>query len=229
MSDQPTASAQVAHFSHTGSRQLDSLHGLRFFAAGAILFSHACNWIGGGVISGPFHPIGDAYGMFGMSLFFVLSGFVIQYNYAKLFSGMKFRWAVVDFAGARFARLFPLYIVFQFIGILLDQTIYWVFTPIKMSFFVFLGHALTITQSWFYVTANNRHILDNAFGLSWSISTEMFFYLVFPLIIAPMLWINSPKRSFLVLTVFSALTLVLFIEAYLWKDYISMWAAAVIL
>ena len=44
-----------------------------------------------------------------MSPFFVLSGFVIQYNYAGIFREERLSFAIRTFLVARFARLYPLY------------------------------------------------------------------------------------------------------------------------
>jgi peptidoglycan/LPS O-acetylase OafA/YrhL len=51
-----------------------------------------------------------------MSLFFVLSGFVIQYNYGPRFTADGEAKASRSFLLARFARLYPLY----FFGLILS-------------------------------------------------------------------------------------------------------------
>src|SRR5690348_7482201 len=80
--------------------QIDSLHGLRFTAAFFILIMHACHWIARFDNSDLIPRIGTAPGVFGMPLFFVLSGFVIQYNYAPLFENKRLSYALIEFAGA---------------------------------------------------------------------------------------------------------------------------------
>jgi len=63
--------------------KLDALTGLRGVAAFSVLFGHAIiNTFSYEPIVWPFSARFD---YFGMSLFFVLSGFVIHYNYADLF------------------------------------------------------------------------------------------------------------------------------------------------
>ena len=64
-----------------------SLDGLRFIAAGAVLFSHGYFYIlllqdnsGITAYNAPLVALANV----GMTLFFVLSGFVIHYNYAAL-------------------------------------------------------------------------------------------------------------------------------------------------
>jgi peptidoglycan/LPS O-acetylase OafA/YrhL len=98
-----------------------------------------------------------------MSLFFVLSGFVIHYNYADLFQAEPLKTAAREFFVARFARLYPLYAVAIFTGLSM--------IPVPFSKWVVLSY-LTMTQSWF----NVEYAI---FPPTWSISTEWFFYLAF--------------------------------------------------
>lgn len=65
---------------------LDALTGLRAIAAYSVLIAHAINsaFIYGGVLH--FNLFASRLAYFGMSLFFVLSGFVIHYNYAESFA-----------------------------------------------------------------------------------------------------------------------------------------------
>src|ERR1700733_14455878 len=84
--------------------------GLRGIAAYSVLLAHGLDisFSYGGAPSF-FSPWAARLAYFGMSLFFVLSGFVIFYNYAASFAERPFWQALWDFATARFARLYPLY------------------------------------------------------------------------------------------------------------------------
>ena len=66
------------------AKPLAPLTGLRVVAACSVLIAHALDTA---FIYDPknFHPYAALLAYFGMSLFFVLSGFVIQYNYAESF------------------------------------------------------------------------------------------------------------------------------------------------
>src|SRR5580704_6089862 len=100
--------------------QIPALTGLRFFAAFFILFAHAADWLGQFQNS----DIGQRFGfvaMYGMPLFFVLSGFVIHYNYRRLFMSRGICRATCEFAAARFARLFPLYFCLLVVAICADN------------------------------------------------------------------------------------------------------------
>ena len=86
-----TGISQVGESSH----ELRALHGLRFLAAFCILFSHACSWLANFKDTRTVFDYGEFFTVYGMPLFFVLSGFVIHYNYSRLFSTMRPRWAIL--------------------------------------------------------------------------------------------------------------------------------------
>src|ERR1700724_4823178 len=66
-----TGMSQVGESSH----ELKALHGLRFLAAFCILFSHACSWLANFKDTQTvFNFISVFVSMYGMPLFFVLSG-----------------------------------------------------------------------------------------------------------------------------------------------------------
>jgi peptidoglycan/LPS O-acetylase OafA/YrhL len=155
---------------------IPALTGLRFVAAFCVVLSHAIPKIVPFASPPKVVVLLSTLSAAGMSLFFVLSGFVIYYNYSETISRPT---GLYNFLVARFARLYPLY----FVGVSYD-----LFTGVsdaKLSASkIALPYYATLSQSWVY-----RPIGDNAliyqFGLisqvAWSISTEWFFYLVFPL------------------------------------------------
>jgi peptidoglycan/LPS O-acetylase OafA/YrhL len=148
------------------ARQNDipSLTGLRGVAACSVLLAHA--WLSSFVWDGvpTFQTPAHRLSHFGMTLFFVLSGFVIEYNYAALFARQPLRTATYRFYVARVARLYPLYLFSLFLSM-----------PIFPHPNLSVGRTLiylTLTQSW----VNEEYA---AFSPDWSISTEWFFYLAF--------------------------------------------------
>jgi peptidoglycan/LPS O-acetylase OafA/YrhL len=147
-------------------RQLSPLTGLRGIAAYAVLTAHALDssFIYGSVQ--PFHAPASRLAYFGMSLFFVLSGFVIQHNYGVLFAKEPFGRALYQFFVARFARLYPLYIV-----TLIPALAYLPSPYFLNEWWAGLAY-LTLTQSWF-------NMQMATFAPDWSISTEWFFYFAF--------------------------------------------------
>src|SRR5579862_9913377 len=89
-------------------KQLNPLTGLRGVAAYSVLFAHAINSSFTYDLS-LVAPFTGRLAYFGMSLFFVLSGFVIHYNYAKLIQSDGYIFGGYKFFTARIARLYPLY------------------------------------------------------------------------------------------------------------------------
>ncbi len=174
-----TGISQVGESSH----ELRALHGLRFLAAFCILFSHACSWLANFKDTRTVFDYGEFFTVYGMPLFFVLSGFVIHYNYSRLFSTMRPRWAIVEFLGARFARIYPLFICFFLVGLAVDGVLQWYYEH-SLNLLLVMGHFLTLTQSWVYIVLfGDRLVLDGTFGLSWSLSSEFFFYLTYVVLV----------------------------------------------
>lgn len=139
--------------------ELLPLTGLRAVAAYTVFASHLLNVYWSNVRT---YLIVDTFSYFGMTLFFCLSGFVITYNYAdKFIAGYKN--AAKHFMLARFARLYPLYLLFLIISI----------GPILNDK---LWRYLTLTQAW-------TNDYSYTFAHAWSISAEWFFYLVFLMIV----------------------------------------------
>jgi peptidoglycan/LPS O-acetylase OafA/YrhL len=187
-SPQPMGAAELAKktgISQVGesSHELRALHGLRFLAAFCILFSHACGWLANFKDTRTVFNYGEFFTVYGMPLFFVLSGFVIHYNYSRLFSTMRPRWAIVEFLGARFARIYPLFICFFLVGVAVDGVLQWYYEH-ELNLLLVMSHFLTLTQSWVYIVLfGDRLLLDGAFGLSWSLSSEFFFYVTYVVLV----------------------------------------------
>ncbi|CAD6548575.1 O-acetyltransferase OatA [Paraburkholderia kirstenboschensis] len=117
-------------------------------------------------------PALEKCGLLGMSVFFVLSGFVIQYNYGnKVASGSR---DIVDFIVARFARLYPLYFVFVVGNFAYTH-------HVLPSYTQFLPYNLLGIQSWLYRVQDGVNVtLSQEYGNNaWSISTELMLYLLF--------------------------------------------------
>src|SRR5215204_4227907 len=86
-------------------RQLQCLTGLRGVAAYSVLMAHAAAYAYPGAPIIPHYIHGLPY--FGMSLFFVLSGFVIHFNYAGMFRTDGLAAGGKKFFIARFAPALP--------------------------------------------------------------------------------------------------------------------------
>jgi len=173
---------------------LPPLTGIRFLAAFCVLAGHTTS-----VLFGAFDSVRwiDAIAPFGMTVFFVLSGFVIHYNYGAL---------VVDggdagrrrYCRARFARLYPLYLLMLCIYVALSSRTAALFHGHSERFYDVLRSLpffLTLTQSWIYWPINQIDSLMGGIGgaspLTWSISTEIFFYVAFIFLARPILRLRS--------------------------------------
>jgi peptidoglycan/LPS O-acetylase OafA/YrhL len=142
----------------THPQRLPSLTGLRIFGSVAVVVCH----VGNGFANDTAINVASAYGFVGVSFFFMLSGFVLTWSCADQPAG-SFWWK-------RFSRIWPL------------QLLVMVF-----AYAVIPGHEripglggrlaeLFLVQAWF----PNPSIYAGGNGVTWSLSVEMFFYLVFP-------------------------------------------------
>lgn len=168
-------------------KKLESLTSLRFFAAAMIVLGHGHGLFGSAGIA---TTLSLAQGV---SFFFVLSGFILTYNYPTIstFDGVK------KFYRARFARIFPSHIVA--IIVLLFFTGGLNTGGLQGAKVLFAGLAnVFLFQS--VIPVKDVFLTFN--GVSWSISTEMFFYLAFPLLIGSLIpgkWIKLLLLSVAVL------------------------------
>jgi peptidoglycan/LPS O-acetylase OafA/YrhL len=181
-----------------------ALTGLRFLAAFSVLLAHglaataANNTLPQGVV----YWLMQASG-FGMTLFFVLSGFVIHYNYARLVTDGGVR-GIAAFLWARFARLYPLFLLMMLVYVLVSQrhVAYWTGHPEKIdAIFQALPYFLLSIQSWIYKLIDGGWLIDAIRGGSpptWSISTEWFFYFAYPFVAWLILRARQPAIVLLV-------------------------------
>ena len=153
----------------TGPANLPALTGFRFFLALWVILHH---------LTGPAQTLGIAAmrlpnpiylmirgGYLAVTTFFVLSGFVLAHSYANA------RWdrrGLRRYAVSRFARIYPVYVVSLCIvaPFIRDDR-----TPAK-GFYLFL-HGILV-QGWLGTLPVNWNTP------AWSLSCELFFYLLFP-------------------------------------------------
>ncbi len=205
----PTAVAAGPASPAAAHRNIPALTGLRFFAAFFILIAHTSDWIAQFQDSEIRQYI-SFLAMYGMPLFFVLSGFVIHYNYRDLFVRQSPAHAVCEFAAARFARLYPLFFVFFLLAIAADSLPGQLYREPEYALPI-LTYYLTLTQSWWYIIYDNKSIIYWIFSVSWSISTEMYFYLVYAIIVFAILTVCRHGRAFPTAVIYATL-----VAAALW-------------
>jgi peptidoglycan/LPS O-acetylase OafA/YrhL len=147
-------------------RSIPALTGLRIVAALAVYLSHL----------GPPHSAPSVLvsffssGYMGVTVFFVLSGFVLSINYFGSFTSPNVH-KLWDYVVARFARIYPLYIA-VLVYIIVRLHAY------GEAIGGWWQHVLAI-QAWSPTLAQAY----NFNGPAWSVSVEVFLYACFPLLV----------------------------------------------
>lgn len=175
------------------NRFIDSLTGLRYVAAVTVAVGHGAlalrhDWLA---------QLVAQISSIGMTLFFVLSGFVLWLNYAGSFGSKPFADALREFAIARFARLYPMYAVVV-LGIVAWIAVWRGAEPRS------LGFVLTMTQAWFPVLDGKMLVAVIPWLQHlWSISVELFFYVLVP--VASVLLIRVRRLATMMVLAFANL------------------------
>jgi peptidoglycan/LPS O-acetylase OafA/YrhL len=159
---------------------LPQLDGLRFIAAFLVLVAHSWDAHKHASVPGLSYFTAMLAGV-GLSLFFVLSGFVIHYNYHRQIPSPG---GTLRFGLARFARLYPLYGILLLFDLLWYGRIREVIGGDHQLVYPLLFSA-SLTQTWWYAVVGQHNLLYHFFEpimVAWSISTEIFLYFLYPLI-----------------------------------------------
>ena len=160
--------------------QIHSLTSLRFFTALMVFFSHLDFLRIHTDTAGNPDKYQDIYntwfyeGYSGVTFFFILSGFILAHSYQDRL--VNHTTATTDFFIYRIARIIPLHWLTLLLAIFLLRT-----SNDNYDFFStssFLANALLL-QAWF----SDINIAFSYNLVSWSLSDEMFFYAMFPLLI----------------------------------------------
>ena len=166
--------------------RLEALTGLRYIAALTVLLAHMGHNLPAALCGVELTVLSGL----GMPLFFTLSGFLMAHNYSAGFRN-RFGRTLRSYYVARFARIYPVYILcllisFSFMGCFFNDLKE---RPddVRTSLF----YLTTLTQSWGHVPVFIGHHMPRTVCLSylavaWSVSTEAFFYVVFPLVALPL-------------------------------------------
>jgi peptidoglycan/LPS O-acetylase OafA/YrhL len=138
--------------------QMQSLTSLRFFAAFTVVAYHMDK------VGAEAWPVLPAHAV---SVFFVLSGFVLQAVYGSDLRGMH----PLAFTGRRWARIWPLHAALALVMVLVLPG--WTHVTDHVL------RALSLTQAW---SQDPDVFFWQGNGASWSLSAELFFYCMFPLL-----------------------------------------------
>jgi peptidoglycan/LPS O-acetylase OafA/YrhL len=196
---------------------LPPLTGLRFFAAFFVFVGHATPMMLKFTPSPQFViNVTSCLIEVGMELFFVLSGFVIHYNYADV-GRHPHSQNLARFYIARFARIYPLYVLFLALQHVLHGG------DLRATAF-FLG----MTQSWVFVLLGGVPLLGHLSAAhTWSISTEWFFYCLYPVVAWLIAMTRHRLTAALLLVVLALLGLILVVFLFSHNQEINAFAQAV--
>ncbi len=166
---------------HPKVEALPALTALRFFAAAYVVAFHYTPY---------YFPEADGSGFIGLgysgvTFFFLLSGFILAYNYRDANLGEKQARAL--FYRARFARVYPVFLLALLIHV--PWFLAWVTKqPMPLKALMASGAVLAPLgiHAWVPGAACS---LDCP---SWSVSVEFFFYALFPILLP--LVLGNPKR-----------------------------------
>ncbi len=165
--------------------EIRSLTSLRFISAFVVFFMHCRIHLGFEVGNSLFDRF-ISHGAVFMSVFFVLSGYILAYAY----NSKDFNQSIVlkEYYIRRFTRIYPAY-----------------FFASMVYFLIFFNSLEYTFGDWVRVIINDLFLIQaffsNMFVLginsgTWSLSVEAFFYLVFPLVI--LLFRSKPKLLFFI-------------------------------
>jgi len=178
MASQPSAQ-------QSGADHLPALTSLRFIAAFAVLVLHyrdllrpMPDWVMRGVIGG----------QYGVTFFFILSGFILTYRYHGWFADGVSEGRFWRFQRYRFARIYPVYLV----GLLLDTPWHllerWQAGPEQLA-----AVGSTWWASWLLnLVGLQAWVPAIPFAMfwntpAWSVAAEFFFYATFPFLCAALI------------------------------------------
>lgn len=171
---------------------------LRFAAALAVVLYHASQHVQAtGADSGWIFSAGQAAGFAGVDIFFVISGFIMFYT-TRESAGPR---PALDFLKRRLARIYS--------G-------YWPFFLLAAAVFAWARPAHfeesdLLTSFLLWPMPLNRVLLD----VSWTLSFEMYFYLLFTLLV--LLGVRS--RTWLLLGLVALVTALNLLRHFAWHDF----------
>lgn len=180
-------------------KTINALTGLRFMAAMLVFLFHFGAAFSARIGLPDFVSNFLHNGKFGVSVFFVLSGFILTYTHMNRFTHQL---DLVDFFVARFARIYPVYLL----ALLLMLPV----LPKALDTWSVVC-VLGMVQSW--------TLPYSSFGVTWvmqawTLSVELFFYICFPLFLVLM---RNIKHQTVVIGLFFA-TLLIVVLGTPWID-----------
>lgn len=177
----------------------------RFIAALGVFIFHLKN-----IDKGISPAWNGSYGLF-VDMFFILSGFVISYSYPATSTGLR---SYARFLVRRIARIYPLHLLTLLIFAVL--ALVGISGPTSHASWLDFLHNLLLVQAW----GVTDHLSFNS--PAWSISAELFCYLLFPLFM-----LLAGRVSPLMLAIIVALSYGILAHAHLpiWQERSQVYGA----
>lgn len=136
----------------------------------------------------------DFFAIIGVELFFILSGFLIGTIIIKLFNENFTFSDIINFLLKRWSRTIPVYYIYLIIYIILYYFLSWnEFGIIKNN----------IIFSYFFFLQNLCTNIPAFYGISWSLSIEEWFYILFPFYIYTIIKIFPYFKKHIIYIIFS--------------------------
>lgn len=143
--------------------RLNSLTSLRYPAAAAVVVTHVNPYY----LTAHAQRVATAYLYVGVAFFYLLSGFVLTWSCSRQRAGV-FYWN-------RLCRIWPL----QLVMMIVVYVVLWAHEPHPSTALGWVLQALLL-QAW----DPSRNVHSGGNGVTWSLSCELFFYAMFPLLVA---------------------------------------------
>lgn len=145
-------------------------------------------------------------GAAGVQFFFILSGFILAYNYSSKLTEIN-RDSLMKFYRARFAKIYPVHVLTFLIA---APFVIMTFNPeglylIKLAFMSIIN--LLLVQSF----VPNEGTYFNFNGVSWTLSVEAVFYLTFPFLLWMFSKLKVAKHTVFTISVIGVVCVILFL------------------
>ncbi|UOR02254.1 acyltransferase [Leucobacter allii] len=169
-----TATAPASERAHPLTSRVprvDSLTGLRWWAAFGVFFFHMAAFA---PLPNPILNVSEL-GHYGVTFFFVLSGFVLVLSARAGTPNSTFYWR-------RFARIYPSHLV----ALLLAFPVFYSVAPSAEQWWVkpvdpgVMALSFPLLQGW----SRDDAVLFSGNPAAWTLSCELFFYAIFPFVLA---------------------------------------------
>jgi peptidoglycan/LPS O-acetylase OafA/YrhL len=176
-------------------KEIAALTGLRFLAAFLVFLFHVNIRTKLLFLPWPVYNVVQ-HGALGVTVFFVLSGFLLTYSHQKDFAGgqMQDGKYYLSFMYKRMARIYPAYLIGLLIfGLVCAAYNAWPAWQYLLSDLLMIQAAIpSVAMQWYGTGA-------------WSVSVEIFFYLFFPLLLPLLLRLSQARQLAVLLGVVVAI------------------------